>query len=126
MNDMVINSKCSKSSTAYCLLATAIRGMSNTGFELRHIMYMSGHTNESSIRTYNQSCSSNQEEALGDTLSGAKTDSQVSNLLVASSQKVAVPAQRACASNVPLSVSSNIMSSNLAFNKCVFQINPGQ
>ena len=67
-------------------------------------MYMSGHKNES--------CSSNQKEALSDNLSaissGAKTELQVSNLPVASSQKVGIPAQGACVSNdVPLFVSEN-------------------
>ena len=94
MSDIAKNAKCSKSYTAHCvhLRATAIQGMSDTGFELRQIMYMSGHKNESSVCSYNRSCSSNQKEALSDTLSaissGAKTELLVSSLPVASSRKV--------------------------------------
>ena len=69
MSDISKQSKCSKSYTAHCLRATAIQGMSDAGFELRHIMFMSGHKNESSVRSYNRSCSTNQKEALSDTLS---------------------------------------------------------
>ena len=56
MSDISKNSKYSKSYTAHCLCATAIQGMSNAGFQLRHIMYMSGHKNESTVRNYNRSC----------------------------------------------------------------------
>jgi len=137
MSDISKNSKCSKSYTAHCLRATAIQGMSDAGFQLRHIMYMSGHKNESSVRSYNRSCSSNQKEALSDTLSTISTCNPatsekpaVSNLPVSScptpQNEIAVRDR-----NVPLAVSSsNFMYSgfisNSSFDNCVFQINPGE
>ncbi|XP_053389264.1 uncharacterized protein LOC128552260 [Mercenaria mercenaria] len=39
--------------TAHCLRATATQGLDDAGFELRHIMFMTGHRNEASVRSYN-------------------------------------------------------------------------
>ena len=57
MGDICKNSKCSKVYTAHCLRATAIQAMNDAGHELRHIMFMTGHKSESSIRSYNRHCS---------------------------------------------------------------------
>ena len=54
MADISKNAGCSQIYTAHCLRATAIQALNDAGFELRHIMYMSGHKNESSVRSYNR------------------------------------------------------------------------
>ena len=55
------NAQCSKTYTVYCLRATAFQGMNDVGFEIRHIVHMFGHYNESSVRTYNRDCSTVQK-----------------------------------------------------------------
>ncbi|CAC5370791.1 unnamed protein product [Mytilus coruscus] len=57
MADVSKNASCSVMYTAHCLRATAIQAMSDAGFEIRHIMYMSGHRNEASVRSYSRDCS---------------------------------------------------------------------
>jgi hypothetical protein len=76
MSDICKNAKCSKSYTAHSLRATAIQGMNDAGFEIRHIMHMSGHKNESSVRSYNRDCSTAQKKKLSDTLSGLTVPSR--------------------------------------------------
>ena len=61
MADISKNASCSMMYTAHCLRATTIQGMSDAGFEIRDIMYMSVHRNESSFRSYNRSCSTMQK-----------------------------------------------------------------
>ena len=60
------NAKCTTNYTAHCLRATAIQCMNDAGFEIRHIMHMSGH--ESSVRSYNRNCSTDQKKATSDSL----------------------------------------------------------
>ena len=55
--------------TAHCLHATAIQTMNDAGYEARHIMFMSGHRNEASIRSYNRGCSTSQKKSISNTLS---------------------------------------------------------
>lgn len=66
--DISKNASCSHQYTSHCLRATAIQTLSDAGFELRHIMYMSGHKNESSIRSYSRECSTEQKQALSNSL----------------------------------------------------------
>jgi hypothetical protein len=67
--DICKSAGCSKRYTAHCLRATAIQWMNDAGFEARHIMYFSGHRNESSIRSYNRELSSTQKKSASATLS---------------------------------------------------------
>ena len=67
--DICKASKCAARYTAHCLRATAITKMNDAGFEARHIMFMSGHRNESSIRSYNRNLSSEQKQRLSKSLS---------------------------------------------------------
>ena len=60
---------CSQKYTAHCLRATSIQAMSDSGHELRHIMFVTGHKNESSIRSYSRECSSDQKANISNTLS---------------------------------------------------------
>jgi hypothetical protein len=55
--DISKNAKCTTNYTPHCLRATAIQCMNDAGFEIRHIMHMSGHKNESSVRSYIRDCS---------------------------------------------------------------------
>ena len=69
MTDICKHAKCSKVYTAHCLRATSIQAMNDAGHELRHIMFMTGHKNEASIRSYNRHCSVQQKKSLSSTLS---------------------------------------------------------
>lgn len=55
--------------TPHCLRATAITYLSDLGYESRHIMFMSNHKSESSLKSYNRSMSSNQKKTMSSTLS---------------------------------------------------------
>ena len=68
MGDISKNSQFSKTYTIHCLRAAAIQGMNNAGSEIRHIQHMSGHLNESSVRTYYRDSSTAQKTLMGDTL----------------------------------------------------------
>lgn len=69
MADICKNAKCSKTYTAHSLRATSIQGMNDAGFEVRHIMHMSGHKNESSVRSYSRDCSTYQKASMSKALS---------------------------------------------------------
>lgn len=69
MCDISKNAKCKQRYTAHCLRASSIQALSDAGIELRHIMFMSGHRNEVSIRSYARKCSGNQKLAISKTLS---------------------------------------------------------
>lgn len=55
MVDICKNAKCSKTYTEHSQRATSIQGMNDAGFEVRHLMHMSGHRNASSLRSYIES-----------------------------------------------------------------------
>ena len=65
MGDISKNSQFSKTYTVHCLRAVAIQGMNDAGLEIRHILHMSRHLNESSVRTYNRNCSTAQKKVDG-------------------------------------------------------------
>ena len=154
MSDISRNSGCSQKYTAHCLRATAIQALNDDGFELRHIMFMSGHRNEASVRSYNRDCSDFQKQRLSNSLariarpSATLSHSPLSHndpanpaCLVPSS-----PSQLPRAPRLPLvdlptrnveisssqQHSSNFLStgfiSNSSFNNCTFQFsgNPFQ
>ena len=79
MTDLCKQAKCSKIYTAHCLRATAIQAMNDAGHELRHIMFMTGHKNEASIRSYNRHCSVQQQKSLSATLSRVATGEVVAS-----------------------------------------------
>lgn len=54
--------------TNHCLRATAIQHMNDWNVESRHILFVTGHRNESSIRSYNRSFSSTQQHSLSNAL----------------------------------------------------------
>jgi len=50
--------------TPHCIRATAIHALSEANVELRYIMYISGHRNEASIRSYSRSVTTEQKHKL--------------------------------------------------------------
>ena len=54
MADICRQLKTSMIYTAHCLQATNIQAIGDDGFEMRHIMFPSGHQNESYVRSYNK------------------------------------------------------------------------
>lgn len=70
MGKICNNSGCSRVYTAHSLRATSIQMLSDAGVELRHIMLMSGHRNEASVRSYSRDCSEMQKRNMSDTLAG--------------------------------------------------------
>ena len=69
MADMCKSSKLCKSYTPHCLRATVIQMMNNRGFSSRHIMFMSGHRCETSLKPYSRNSSAQQKKALSSTIS---------------------------------------------------------
>lgn len=146
MADVSKNASCGEIYTAHCLRATAIQAMSDAGFETRHIMYMSGHRNEASVRSYSRDCSTLQKQSMSDTLSILSTGraSTATSMplavqnkppvnVISSSAALAVPDPRPLnhvnSMNTALS-SNNFMSSgfisNSAFHNCTFHFNNPQ
>ena len=64
MTDICKNSKLSKSYTPHCLRATAIQAMNDLGFSSRHIIFMSGHRCEASLKSYSRNPSAQQKKHL--------------------------------------------------------------
>ena len=56
--------------TAHCLRATAIQHLSDKGYAARHIMFMSSHKSEASLKSYSRTVSANQKRDLSDSLAG--------------------------------------------------------
>ena len=84
--------------------------MNDVGHELRHIMFMTGHKNEASIRSYNRHCSVQQKKLLSSTLSRiAMGEDMSSNDQLQKKENVVVPTDsRAIAhSNIPTLPSSS-------------------
>ena len=79
MTDLCKQAKCRKIYTAHCRRATAIQAMNDAGHELRHIMFMTGHKHEASIRSYNCHCSVQQKKSLSATLSRVATGKVVAS-----------------------------------------------
>ncbi|XP_072182398.1 uncharacterized protein [Diadema setosum] len=54
MSSITAEAHCSKVYTNHCLRATSIHKLDNAGFEARHIMAISGHKSETSIKHYSR------------------------------------------------------------------------
>lgn len=54
MSDISLQAKCSKHYTNHCLRATGVTILDAAGCEARHIMTVSGHRSETSIRSYSR------------------------------------------------------------------------
>ncbi|CAG2212786.1 KCTD1_15 [Mytilus edulis] len=134
MSDICKNAKCSKVYTAHCLRATAIQCMNDAGHELRHIMYMTGHRNESSIRSYNRHCSVGQKKSLSLTLSRIATGNDATSVQPTAPTSTAlcpnsgfvdqnvIPSSQNTANLTSTLNSAGIMNNSM-FSSCTFHIN---
>ena len=61
MPDISKYAGCSMKYTVHCFRAAAIQVMNDAGYESRHIMFMSGHRNEGSLRSYSRHMSTTQK-----------------------------------------------------------------
>lgn len=125
---------CSKRYTAHCLRATTIQAMSDAGIETRQIMYMSGHRNESSVRSYSRDCSTSQKHVLSSILSATASGNDVTSipndnhfsLIPASSSSLCTPESN---TNPQVQMSSTLSSiksgflTSSTFNNCNLTIN---
>ncbi|XP_069107107.1 uncharacterized protein [Argopecten irradians] len=133
--------------TPHCLRATAIQYLNDTGYEARHIMFMSDHRCESSLRSYNRSVSTKQKRDISDSLSVMiKTRSAPSATVTRATgdiEMASVPSSQVSFSNSPSSCETtqaqplvsnsnvNVSTSNItpgfftssSFENCVFNFN---
>lgn len=83
------NAGVEKRYTPHCIRATTIRHLNDSGWEARHSMFLSGHRNESSLRSYSRTVPTSQKRALSTTLSSLKT--QTSSATMCDAQHAVVP-----------------------------------
>jgi hypothetical protein len=71
MNDLSVAAALilSKTYTNHCIRATAITTLHQAGYEARHIMTVSGHRNEASIKSYSRDTSTNQKREMSEAIS---------------------------------------------------------
>lgn len=97
LKEICIAAGVKKNYTPHCLRATSITYLNDSGFEARHIMFMSNHKNESSLRSYNRSVSSNQKKSLSSTLSSmasaSRPDENKALMPILGSSNVETPCQ---------------------------------
>ena len=63
------DAKLSKTYTNHCIRKTIISTLSNSGFEAQHIMAISSHKSESTIKEYADKCPENKQKAMSEVLS---------------------------------------------------------
>lgn len=108
--------------------------MSDEGFKTRQIMYMSGHRNEASIRSYNKDYSSDQKQSISSDLSSVasgqnhavmsvETRSNLPRLELTSVPSVNPPNQSMGVSNSLMSSIQSGMLTNSTFTNCSININ---
>ena len=112
--------------TPHCVRATAIHALSETGVETRHIMYLSGHRNEASIRSYSRSSSACQKRQISSLLSGRDPLTTPSSSLVpydrsGERHRHTVPSS-SCTVACSQSEASDFLN-NAAFHGCTVTIN---
>lgn len=69
MSDLSKFAELSKNYSNHCIRATAIMALDRAGFESRHIITVSGHRNEASIKSYSRDTSSDQKRKMSETIS---------------------------------------------------------
>ncbi len=80
MKDISKRLKLSKIYTNHCIRATCVTILSNHGVEARHIMRVTGHKSESSLKSYNQDNSVSQKRAISHILSSTSSVSSTSTI----------------------------------------------
>ena len=69
MSDLSVAAALSKTYTNHCIRATAIATLDQAGYEARHIMTVSGHRNEASIKRSSRDTSTNQKRKMSEAIS---------------------------------------------------------
>ena len=69
MSDLSVAAALSKTYTNHCIRATLIATLDQAGYEARHIMTVSGHRNEASIKSYSRDTSTNQKRKMSEAIS---------------------------------------------------------
>ena len=69
MSDLSVAAALSKTYTNHCIRATAIATLDQAGYEARHIMTVSGHRNEASIKSSSRDTSTNQKRKMSEAIS---------------------------------------------------------
>ncbi len=112
MKDISAEAELSQKYTNHCVRATAITLWSNAGLANRHIMAISGHRNEQSLRSYNARPSSAQLQQSSDVLSRAlATENSEFQLQLAQSDDEAPTSY----SQISTTVQSNSLFKNSTF-----------
>lgn len=89
--------------TAHCLRATATQALDDAGCEIRHIMFMTGHRNEASVRSYSRGTTEEQKYKMSrilTNLSNGKEDS-ISSITKPVSENISPPMQELVPSHKP-------------------------
>ena len=106
-----------KKYTPHCLRATAVTYLNDSGFEARHIVFMNNHKNESSLRSYNRSMSSNQKKSLSKTLSSMASASRSPTPRVQNENTALLTILVSANVNMPLPIP---FLNNSSFSSCTF------
>ena len=69
MSDLSVAAALSKTYTNHCIRATLIATLDQAGYEARHIMTVSGHRNEASIKSFSRDTSTNQKRKMSEAIS---------------------------------------------------------
>jgi hypothetical protein len=69
MSDLSVAAALSKTYTNHCIRATLIATLDQAGYEARHIMTVSGHRNEASIKSYSRDTSTDQKRKMSEAIS---------------------------------------------------------
>jgi len=86
MSNISKAAKLSKIYTNHCVRATCITVLSESGFEARHIVIISGHRNEQSVRNYVRDTSTAQKRDMSVSISSFTEQSDVNNSSTSSNQ----------------------------------------
>lgn len=108
------NTDCFGKYTAHCLCSTTIHDLYNQGFEIHHIMYICGHRNEASVKSYNSDLLTAQNQQLCyQFVKVAKTSSsESSSSTVASSTNTTLQYQAHVELNSTVSPSQSVFNIN--------------
>lgn len=83
MNEISEIANLSQKYTNHCIRATSISVLDSAGFEARHIMQISGHKNESSIRSYSRYMPEAKTREISGVLSGVSPSASATSSSVA-------------------------------------------
>ena len=97
MKTISVEYKLSKVYTNHCIRSTAISVLDNNNFEARHIMRVSGHKSETSIRSYSRQLTECKQREISHTLTSACAQSRTEIV------PVSTEAEQSSSTNLPSS-----------------------